>query len=179
MKLSTGDIDKVVLIAWPDADLAGDIMSTKSTSGFFVEARGAKGRFFPISWGSKKQGCNAQHTAEANTISLATCLRSELLPAQFILPKLIRKPINVMLTKDNDATITSIRKKYSPATRHLPRVHRISIGLLNEITTREETDDDGNVQVHKAATADPKGDLFTKELDRAKCEHALNMIQMS
>ena len=177
--LSTGDIDKVVLIAWPDADLAGDFMSTKSTSGFFLEARGAEGRSFPISWGSKKQGCTAQHTAEAETISLATCLRSELLPAQFLLQKLIRKPVNVMMMEDNEATIPSIRKGYSPAMRHLPRVHRISIGLLNEITTREETDDDGNVRVHKAATADHKGDLFTKELDRAKFEHALNMIQMN
>ena len=51
--------------------------------------------------------------------------------------------------------------------RHLPRVPRISIDLLNEITTREETDDDGNVRVHKAASADHKVDLFSKELDRA------------
>ena len=61
----------------------------------------------------------------------------------------------------------------------MPRVHRISIGLLNGITTCEETDDDGNVRVHKAATADQKGDLFMKELNRAKFEHALSMIQMN
>jgi len=169
----------VMLIAWPDADLAGDFMTTKSTSGFFLEARRAEGRSFPISWGSKKQGCTAQHTAEAETISLATCLRSELLPAQFLLQKIIRRPVNAMVMEDNEATITSIRKGYSPAMRHLPRVHRISIGLLHEITTREETADDGNVRVHKAATADHKGDLFTKELDRAKYEHALSMIQMN
>ena len=58
-------------------------------------------------------------------------------------------------------------------------MHRISIGLLNEITTCEETDDDSNARVHKAATADHKGDLFTKELGRAKFEHAPNMIQMN
>ena len=40
-------------------------------------------------------------------------------------------------------------------------------------------DDDGNVRVHEAVTADHKGDLFTKKLDRAKFEHALNMIQMN
>ena len=116
---------------------------------------------------------------EAETISLATCLRSELLPGQFVLQKLIRKPVNAMLMEDNEATITFIRKGYSPAMRHLPRVYRISIGLLNEITTREKTDDNGNVRVHKAATADHKGDFFTKELDRAKFEHALNMIQVN
>ena len=35
------------------------------------------------------------------------------------------------------------------------------------------------MRIHKAATADNKKDLFTKELDRAKFEHALNMIQMN
>ena len=175
--LSTGNIDKVVLIAWPDADLAGDFMSTKNTSGFFLEVRGTEGSSFPISWRSKKQGCTAKHTAEAQTISLATCLRSELLPPQFLLQKLIRKPINVIMMIDNEATIISLRKGCSPAMRHLPRVQRISIDLLNGITTREETDDHGNVRAHKEATADHKKDLFTKDLDRAKSEHALNMIQ--
>ena len=99
-------------------------------------------------------------------------MRSELLPAQFLLQKLIRKPTNVMPMENNEATITSIRKGYSSAMRHLPRVHRITIGLLDETTTREETDDDGNVRVHKAATANHKRELFTKELDRAKFEHA-------
>ena len=51
--LSTGDIDKVVLIAWPDSDLAGDFMSTRNTRSFFLEAR-AERRSFSISWGSKK-----------------------------------------------------------------------------------------------------------------------------
>ena len=49
---------------------------------------------------------------------------------------------------------------------------------MNEITTREATDDDGDVRVHRAATADHKGDLFTKNLDRAKFERAPNMIQI-
>ena len=48
--LSTGDIDKVVLIAWPDADLAGEFMSTKNTNGFFLEPRGAEGRSFPSAY---------------------------------------------------------------------------------------------------------------------------------
>ena len=32
--LSTSDIDKFMLIAWLDADLAGNLVSTKSTGGF-------------------------------------------------------------------------------------------------------------------------------------------------
>ena len=81
-------------------------------------------------------------------------MRSELLPDQFLLQKLIPKPVNVMMMEDNEARITSIRKEYFFAMRHLPRVHRFSIGLLKEIITGEEMDDDGNVRFHKAATAD-------------------------
>ena len=106
-------------------------------------------------------------------------MRSELLHAKFLLQKLIRTLVNVIMMDDNGAAITSIRKGYSPAVRHLPHVDGISIGLLNEITICEETNDDSNVQVHKAATADHKVDLFTKEKDRAKFEHAFNMIQMN
>ena len=56
-----------------------------------------------------------------------------------------------------------------------PRLHR----PVERDHHREETDDDGKVRVHKAATAYRKGDLFTKELDRAKFEHAPNMTQMN
>ena len=113
---------------------------------------------------------------EAETTIFATCLHSELLLAQIFQQNLIRKLVNVIMIEDNEATIISIRKKYYLAMRYLSRVYRISIGLLNEIITREETDDDGNVRVHKAATADYKRDLFTKKLERAKFEHALNII---
>ena len=168
---STGEINKVVLVARPDADLARDFVSTKSTSGF-------PGQLGEIRLGSKKQGCTAQHMAGAETISLATVLGSELLPAKCLLQKFIRTPVNVIMMDDTEATIISIRKAYSPTVRHLPRVDGISIGLLNEITTREETNDESNLKVHKVATADHKADLFTKE-DCAKFEHALNMIQMN
>ena len=106
--LSTSVIEKVVLIAWQDADLACDLMSKINTSGFFLEARGAEGISFPISWGSKKPGCTAQHTAEAETDTFATCLRSDILPAQFFLQKLINKPIDVMMMENNEAMTTSI-----------------------------------------------------------------------
>ena len=44
--LCIGDVNKVVLIAWPDADFAGDFIFTKSTSGFFQVVRKAKTRSF-------------------------------------------------------------------------------------------------------------------------------------
>ena len=68
------------IIAWPDAELNGDFMSTKSTDGFFVELAGRGGRGFPLAWGSRKQGLMAMHTAEAETVSFAHCCKQELIP---------------------------------------------------------------------------------------------------
>ena len=82
--LSKPDRKHLKIIAWPDADLNGDFMSTKSTDGFFVELAGREGRGFPLAWGSHKQGSTAMHTAEAETVSLAQCCRQELIPLQIL-----------------------------------------------------------------------------------------------
>ena len=63
-------------IAWPDADLNGDLMTSKSTSGFFLELAGQDGRGMPIAWGTKRQGSTSSHTCEAETVSLSTVLRT-------------------------------------------------------------------------------------------------------
>ena len=83
--LARSDKEKIRIKAWPDADLNGCYLTTKSTSGFFMELVGEDGRGFPLSWGSKRQGGTAQHTAEAETVSLANCLRSEAIPMQYLL----------------------------------------------------------------------------------------------
>ena len=72
--LSTADVHGARLIAWPDADHNGDVMDTKSTRGFFLELAGKDGRAFPLSWGSRKQGSSAQHSAEAEIVSMVTCV---------------------------------------------------------------------------------------------------------
>ena len=177
--LSTADIDDFDLVAWPDADFAGDYMSTKSTSGFFLEVRGKDGRSFPISWGSKKQGATALHTQEAEMVSMANCIRNELLPSQYLLQELLRKKVTAKVMEDNAATITAAMHGYSPSLRHLARSQRVSLGFVHEIVTRGETEEDGNIQLEKAATEDHRGDLLTKELDVRKFdEHALDLAKI-
>ena len=46
--LSTADEFNLEIIAWPDADLNGDMLTTKSTNGEFVEIAGLDGRAMPI-----------------------------------------------------------------------------------------------------------------------------------
>ena len=194
--LSTADRDTAEIIAWPDADHAGDYMHTKSTSGYYLEVRGAEGRTFPIGWGSKRQGCSAQHTGEAETVSLATTLRNELIPAQILLQILLRRPVNGKIMEDNSACVLAIRKGYSPNMRHIQRTQRVSLGMLNEILVHRDDedkddlgmdavdehcdrrDDEGRLDLEQAPTADHKGDLLTKELDPAQFNRALSMIGM-
>ena len=86
--LSTEDLNSFVISAWPDADLNGDIYTTKSTSGFWLELKGGGERRFPLGWGAKKKGSTALCTAEAEVISLASCVRNEAIPMLHLLDDL-------------------------------------------------------------------------------------------
>ena len=67
----------------PDADLNGNMETSKSTSGLWVELVSADGlRTWPLAWRSKRQCSTASSTQEAETISMATGLKSEGLPMQ-------------------------------------------------------------------------------------------------
>ena len=71
------DRDVCEIIAWPDADLAGDHNSSRSTSGRFIEVVGP-GTRVALHWASHKQGSTSHSTPEAETVSLSDCLRVDL-----------------------------------------------------------------------------------------------------
>lgn len=53
--LDARDKESCVLVMSPDADLAGDLETAKSTSGLWIEMRSADGkRCWPIAWRSKR-----------------------------------------------------------------------------------------------------------------------------
>ena len=178
-RMSTEDAEHLLIRAWPDADLAGDYMTTKSTSGFWLELAGGGDRCMPLAWGSKKQGSTAKCTSEAETLSLATCLRDEAVPMQALMGCILKRPIKLELCEDNAATITSIMKGYSPSLKSFARTHRISLGILNETVTGEPLEGEGEVKLVKAETAKHKGDVFTKEMDGPAYARCLELIGMS
>ena len=139
---------------------------------------------FPVSWGSKRQGCTATRTAEAEIVSLASCLKSEMIPTQMLIERILGKPVPAIICEDNAAAIVAASKGYSPAMRYLKRTQRTSIGLVHDITHPDMNDQrnkDGfeNIVVNKCPTFEQKGDLFTKCLPRAGFEAALNKIRMT
>jgi hypothetical protein len=178
--LSTEDSGVIRLIAWPDADLNGDPSSSRSTDGFFVELAGGAGRGMPLAWGSHKQGSTALHTAEAETVSMAHCVRQELLPLQLLMEAMLGFPVECEVMEDNSACIVAITKGYSPSMRHLRRTQRISLGHLHDVFFEKEElrGDHGKVNLKKANTIEHKGDMMTKELAPAQFNRALELIRV-
>ena len=122
--LSEKDADTCELWFWPDADLAGDPLTTTSTNGMFLEIVGginndftAAERSVPVSWGCKKTTGTALHTQEAEICSIGNYLKSEAIPAQLLLSLALGRPVTLRIKEDNDAAIVAAKKGYSPSLR--------------------------------------------------------------
>ena len=120
--LDARDKESCVLVMSPDADIAGDLETTKSTSGFWIEMQPADGkRCWPIAWRSKRQGSTASSTCEAETISMATALESEALPLLGLFSEALGRTVTLECREDNTQCISAVKSGYSAALRHLPR----------------------------------------------------------
>ena len=167
--IKTSDLETCEIWMSPDADLNGDMETSKSTSGLWVELASADGlRTWPLAWRSKRQGSTASSTPEAETISMATGLKSEGLPMQDLFSAALGRTVHLRCLEDNTTAITAARAGYSPALRHLPRTERISVGVLYEVLVES-----GDCTLQYQASAEHKGDMFTKRLDPATFEAAI------
>ena len=73
--LSPGDIDDLIIEYYCDADLNGDVDTTKSTSGMWLELLSpSSGRRWRVSWFCKQQGHTSSSTAEAEVVAFANGL---------------------------------------------------------------------------------------------------------
>ena len=101
--LSHRDLNEVKIVAYCDSDLGGDIWSTKSTTGYWVELVGLEGRTFPLAWCSKFQKCTSTHTCESETVALAEVLKQEVLPLQNFFEAILGRPVKAEIMEDNEA----------------------------------------------------------------------------
>ena len=181
--LSTADLHSFKIGAWPDADFNGDVHTTKSTSGYWLEVMGDQGRRFPLCWGARRQGCTTQCTAEAETVSLSACVKNAAIPMQHLLESIFQREIMCEVYEDNSACIAAIKRGYSPSLKHLMRTQRVSLGFLHEIFFEDEWDFDEEkkspkMTLMKADTAVHRGDMFTKEVDPQRFAACLDLIGM-
>ena len=183
-ELSEKDASELELWFWPDSDLANDKLTTRSQNGFFLEVVGGRDpttkelRCMPISWGMRKTTSTCIHTQEAETVSLTTFAKTDMIPVQILLSTLLHRPIVCRIKEDNQACIQAIKKGYSPNLRHISKTQKINLGFAHELVTRDDADGYGRVFLESHETATHKGDMFTKMLVPCKFVSALHLINV-
>ena len=132
-ELSSEDLQTAILVMSPDAHLAGDLESSKTTFCFGLELRSADDKkCWPLAWESKRQGSTASSTCEAEMISLAIVLKSEVLPMLELLELCRPVRLRCLRTTPNAQCLQAAETCYSAALRHLPRTERILVGVVHK-----------------------------------------------
>jgi hypothetical protein len=138
------------LVAWSDADWAGDEEDRKSTSGYLLQLGSCV-----ISYRSQKQQITATSstTAELIALSLAT---KEVLWEKKLYEEMFDAPAGTVdIMEDNaGAKILADNNKFSHKTKHLPVRHFF---CREKVKSQE-------ISVKKVSTKDQLADIFTKPL---------------
>lgn len=150
------------LLAYTDADFAGDVESAKSTSGFVVFLAGG-----PVSWASRQQAVVAQSTAESEYIALAATA-NEVKWWTMLLAEIgfdVPQPVTILV--DNTAT-----KAMGENPVHHNRSKHINVKYH---ATRDYVKQ-GLIELQWVRSQDNVADILTKPLPRdtfSKCRGAL------
>ena len=148
--------NNLTLSLFADADFAGCAQSLRSTSGSHMHIQGNHTRF-PLSGGSKRQGCVSHSTPEAEIVAADTTLRTMGLPAMSIWETLTGKSPKLLFHDDNQGMIGGVvRSGRNPTMRHLERTHGIAITSLHEHFNRE------NYVLMYEVTSKMAADIHTK-----------------
>ena len=146
--------DSQIVGTYADADLAGDISTRKSTSGYCMVLNGGV-----VSWSSKLQSTVALSTAEAETIAAVEAVK-QLMHLRLFLQELgqeQREPSIVY--EDNVAAIALAEgREQSKRAKH----YQMKVHFLNEKFSN------GTFTYRKVGTKEQCADMFTKSLPRVE-----------
>jgi hypothetical protein len=182
-RLSTDDRQTADLVYSPDAELGGDIMTTKATGGFWLEVRSSDGTHsWPICWQSKKASHTSTATVDSETWSLVGAfelgLKREVIPLLHQMEVSLGRLVRLRGLEDNTQCIAAIQRGYSPALRHLQRHCRLSLGFTHEVFFPDKTDPEAPQYFSKLEYCDTnsqKGDWMTKESPPTKFQASLRL----
>ena len=126
----------IEIVAYCDADLAGDRTDSKSTSGVLICLVGPR-TYVPITAVSKKQTSVSKSTPEAEIVALDHGVAKEGMPLaqlwQFAIGQGTGMPVTVNCMEDNEAACRIIITGNNPNMRYMSRTQRIDISWLNEV----------------------------------------------
>ena len=87
---------------------------------------------------------------------------------------LLYRPVTVEVLEYNAAAIPAAQNGYGPRLRHLHRTKRIHLSYLGEVFDKENP----QAEILKVETKLQKGDILTKEMERARFEECKAMLQI-
>jgi len=140
------------LVAYCDADFAGDNETRRSTSGFVVFYGGG-----PVSWGTKKQPVVALSTAEAEYIAASECVK-ELVFLKNVLEEVNSDSVKAVLKIDNQSALKMIKNGCEKRSKHID----VRFKFINEKVN------ENNIELLYCPTEQQVADLFTKPLNTNK-----------
>lgn len=144
-----------MLVGYVDADMAGDVDSRKSTSGYLITFAGGA-----VSWQSRLQKCVALSTTEAEYIAITEGCKEMMWMKKF-LQELGQNQESYVLYCDSQSAIhLSKNSTYHSRSKHIDvRYHWIRDVLENKL-----------LQIEKIHTNDNGADMMTKALSKEKIE---------
>ena len=153
-----------VLEGFTDADMAGDLDSRKSTSGYiFTFAGGA------VSWQSKLQKCVALSTTEAEYIAATEAGKEMLWMKEFLHELGLSQKEYIVFCDSQSALDLSKNTMYHSRTKHIDvRYHWLRMAI-----------EDRQMQLKKIHTDDNTADMLTKNVTREKLRRCAELAGLS
>ena len=148
-----------------DSDFAGDVLDSKSTSGFLVMVNGC-----PVSWKSTKQKCTATSTVEAEYIACSLACK-EVLWLKYLLEEMLGHALDkvpTLFVDNSGAWSLAHNNSITDKLRHI----RVGYHFVRECIN------DGNLELLRIPTDKNPADMMTKPLERMKLKGHVERIHM-
>ena len=128
--------------------------------------------FWPLCWGSKRQGATARSTCEAEMISLDSGAFGEGVPMQELFSLILDRPVELQCLQDNASVIQIVHNGYSPKLRHMKKIHKLNLASLYELFTEPD------IKLQYIKTSLQRADPYTKALEPCKWKDALELLNV-
>ena len=158
------------VLFFSDADLGGDLLTSRSTGGDLTFLRWGENETWLLSWTSKMLSQKCTSTPWSEMAALQRGLQSSAMPSSHLCELITGFECPIRAMQDNAAVIQSLSWGYSLALRYLARHSRLSISKLHHLFSSNAN----------CITYVPSGknsaDLMTKPLDPGlHWHHTLNL----
>ena len=158
----SADDTSTTLTGYTDADWAGDLSTRRSTTGYVFQVQGNT-----VSWCSKRQGCVARSTTEAEYIALSTASQEAVWLRRLLESVLKKQDKPITLYEDNQGTIELTKNpKFHNRTKHIDVSYHYA---------REQVDNK-IISLKYCRTENMLADVMTKGLTKTQFEKFRDML---